>query len=73
MTIHFRDCREVMRKLEAGTGAGDLVLDPLMGAGTTAVVADRLGRRYVGAELNPEYAAIASQRLAGRTMGLAFG
>ena len=47
----------------AGSRAGDTVLDPFMGAGTTAVVAQRLGRKYVGAELNPEYAAIARERI----------
>lgn len=55
----------------AGTKPGDVVLDPFMGAGTTAVVATRYGRNYVGCELNSEYAAIAERRLAGTTMGLA--
>ena len=57
----------------AGARAGDLVLDPFMGAGTTAVVADRLGRRFVGAELNPAYAAIAEKRLRDGQPGLALG
>jgi len=48
----------------AGSRAGDLVLDPFMGAGTTAVVCERLDRRWVGCELNPEYAAIAEARIA---------
>ena len=39
------------------------VLDPFNGAGTTGVVALRLGRRYVGIELNPEYVALAERRL----------
>jgi DNA modification methylase len=39
------------------------VLDPFSGAGTTALVADRLQRRGVGIELNPEYSAIAERRL----------
>lgn len=47
----------------AGSPAGGTVLDPFMGAGTTAVVAERLGRRWVGCELNPEYAAIAERRI----------
>jgi len=34
-----------------------LVLDPFMGAGTVAVVAERLGRDWLGIELNPEFAA----------------
>lgn len=41
-----------------------IVLDPFMGAGTTAVVARRLGRRFIGFELNPEYVKTANQRLA---------
>lgn len=40
------------------------VLDVFFGAGTTGVVAQRLGRAYLGCELNPEYAKIATERLA---------
>ena len=47
----------------AGTSANDLVLDPFMGSGTTAVVARRLNRHYLGFELVPEYAALAESRL----------
>jgi DNA modification methylase len=39
------------------------VLDPFMGSGTTALVARRLGRRSIGVELNPEYAALCARRL----------
>ena len=49
----------------AGAPAGGVVLDPFMGAGTTAVVSERLGRQWIGCELNPEYAAIAQRRLVG--------
>jgi site-specific DNA-methyltransferase (adenine-specific) len=42
---------------------GDLVLDPFIGSGTTALVAGRLGRRFLGVELNPEYLSIARARL----------
>ncbi len=49
----------------AGAPAGGVVLDPFMGAGTTAVVAERLGRKWLGCELNPEYAAIAMNRIRG--------
>ena len=40
-----------------------VVLDPFMGAGTTAVVARKLGRRFIGFELNPEYVKLARKRL----------
>jgi site-specific DNA-methyltransferase (adenine-specific) len=48
-----------------GGSAPGLVLDPFMGAGTVAVVARRLGRDYIGIELNPAFARLARQRLAG--------
>jgi DNA modification methylase len=48
----------------AGSRPGDLVADPFIGAGTTAVVSERLGRRWVGCELNSDYAAIARARIA---------
>jgi hypothetical protein len=40
------------------------VLDPFAGAGTTLMVADRLGRDGIGLELNPEYVAMAERRIA---------
>lgn len=40
-----------------------IVLDPFLGSGTTALVARRLGRKCVGVELSPEYAALAARRL----------
>jgi site-specific DNA-methyltransferase (adenine-specific) len=49
--------------LLAGTSKDDLVLDPFMGSGTTAVVSRRLGRRFLGLELVPEYADMALKRL----------
>src|SRR6185369_10154520 len=47
----------------AGCPKGGTVLDPFFGAGTTGLVADRLGRNCIGIELNPEYAAIAERRI----------
>jgi DNA modification methylase len=49
--------------VKAGCPKGGLVLDPFIGSGTTAVVAKRLGRNYIGIELNPEYIKIAKKRL----------
>lgn len=48
----------------AGSRPGDLVLDPFMGSGTTAQVAQALGRQWIGCELNPEYAPLQEQRTA---------
>lgn len=47
----------------AGCPVGETVLDPFGGAGTTGLVADRLGRNAVLCELNPAYAAMAERRL----------
>ncbi|WP_336334664.1 site-specific DNA-methyltransferase [Pseudomonas putida] len=47
----------------AGSPRGGMVLDPFGGAGTTALVAMQEGRQSVVCELNPEYAALARQRL----------
>src|SRR4051812_2472473 len=51
------------RILRACTNPGDVVLDPFAGSGTTLVVAKKLGRRYLGFELSPEYAAQIQARL----------
>lgn len=48
----------------AGTSKDEIVLDPFMGSGTTAVVARRLGRHFLGIELVPEYVEISMKRLA---------
>ncbi len=53
----------VERILLAGTSKGQVVLDPFMGSGTTAVVAKKLGRHYVGYETVKEYCLIAQSRL----------
>lgn len=45
------------------TRPGDLVLDPFIGSGTTGEAALRMGRRFVGVELNPDYIAIAERRI----------
>jgi len=47
----------------AGSPPDGIVLDPFMGAGTTALVARELGRNYVGIELNEEYVRLAGERL----------
>jgi DNA modification methylase len=49
--------------IKAGCPKDGIVLDPFMGAGTTAVVARKLNRNYIGFELNAEYVKIAEQRI----------
>jgi site-specific DNA-methyltransferase (adenine-specific) len=51
------------RCIEMFTFAGDVVLDPFLGSGTTAVAAKMTGRKYVGCDLSEEYCAIAEERL----------
>jgi len=46
---------------------GDTVLDPFLGSGTVGLVAQRHNRRWVGCELNPEYAKIAETRISKET------
>ena len=47
---------ELLRRLLlASSNAGDLVLDPFSGSGTTVVVAEQLGRRWLGCEQEPSY------------------
>jgi len=49
------------------------VLDPFAGSGTTCVVAQKLGRRAIGVDMNPDYLALAEKRLAGVPLPLALG
>ena len=51
--------------VKAGSAKGDLVLDPFAGSGTTGLVAGKLGREFVGIELNPEYIRLANDRIEG--------
>ena len=53
----------VQRCIEASTNAGDLVLDPFAGSGTTAVVAKRLGRNSLGFETDDTYIKAARNRI----------
>lgn len=53
----------IERIVLAGTNRDEVVLDPFMGSGTTAVVAKKLGRKYIGYEIVPEYLEMANVRL----------
>lgn len=54
----------------AGCPTGGVVLDPFVGSGTTAIVARELGRRFIGIELNQEYADMARRRVGQTTPSL---
>jgi site-specific DNA-methyltransferase (adenine-specific) len=57
------------RIIRACSRPGEVVLDPFAGSGTTLVVAKKLGRRYLGFELSPDYAAQVRARLDAATVG----
>lgn len=54
----------------AGSEPGDVVLDPFLGSGTTAQVAEQLGRQWIGCEIHPGYAELQADRLRQRHLEL---
>jgi DNA modification methylase len=54
----------------AGAPVGGIVLDPFMGSGTTAQVAQNLGRKYLGCELNVDYKSLQQERLKQQSLEL---
>jgi len=54
------------RLVAASSNPGELIVDPFAGSGTALVVADRLGRRWAGADSDPRYVALARTRLGER-------
>jgi len=61
--IHQKPLKLVKHLILASTNKNDLVLDPFIGSGTTAIACEKLGRKWIGIEINPEYCEIAKQRL----------
>lgn len=53
---------ELIDRIISSTNA-EVILDPFMGSGTTAVVAKRLGRKFIGIDISPEYCKMAEERL----------
>jgi site-specific DNA-methyltransferase (adenine-specific) len=53
----------IERIIKASTNEGDLVLDPFMGSGTTALAAKNLNRNFIGCDLNPDYVEFSLKRL----------
>ena len=58
------------RLVEILTNAGDLVCDPCVGSGTTAMAAGKLNRRFEGCDINPKYVELAKYRYALTTPSL---
>ena len=56
--------------IKAGSKTGDTILDPFSGAGTTGMVAEKLGRKYIGIELNPSYVSMSEDRIYAEVGGL---
>jgi site-specific DNA-methyltransferase (adenine-specific) len=54
----------IAKLILAGSNKGDLVFDPFLGSGTTSVVAKKLGRKYLGVEVDKAFACLAEKRLA---------
>jgi site-specific DNA-methyltransferase (adenine-specific) len=53
----------IAKLILASTNLGDVVFDPFLGSGTTSVVAKKLGRQYLGIEMDEEYSLLAERRL----------
>ena len=64
-TVHPTQKPEKMlaKIILASSDEGDLVFDPFLGSGTTAVTAKKLGRRFLGVERDEKYCAISQYRL----------
>ena len=53
----------ILEQSDATSSPGDIILDPFCGSGTTCVAAKKLGRRYIGIDIEPKYVQIAKNRL----------
>lgn len=60
----FQKPLELLKRIiQFSSKKGDLVFDPFIGSGTTAVAADRLGRRFFGCDINPDCVKMTLKRL----------
>ena len=64
-TIHptQKPLKLIEHLIQIHSNESDLILDPFLGSGTTAVAAKRLKRNFIGIEINPEYCKIAEERI----------
>jgi len=58
-----KQVKTMKKLLKILSNEGDLILDPFIGSGTTAVACKELGRNFIGIEINPEYCKIAQARI----------
>jgi len=63
----------IERFIETSSYENEIVLDPFLGSGTTAVVAEKLNRKWIGTEINKEYCEIAKKRILEETSQLQLG
>jgi site-specific DNA-methyltransferase (adenine-specific) len=59
----------IAKLILASSDEGDVIFDPFLGSGTSAVVAKKLGRKFVGIEHEPDYAAVSQKRVDIATLG----
>lgn len=59
--------------IQVFSGSGDVVLDPMVGSGSTAIAAHLLGRKYVGIDISPEYCKLARARIEANQSNMADG
>lgn len=52
-----------LRHIKSWTNEGDIILDPFMGSGTTALAALQLNRKFIGIEMNEEYYNLCNERI----------
>ena len=71
---HLHPCEKPLPVFElfihASSNKDDIILDPFIGSGTTAVACKKLNRKFIGIEINPEYCKIAKKRLVNIPSGL---
>jgi len=63
--LHFtpKPIKAIKRIIELHTNENDIILDPFLGSGTTAIAAKQLNRKFIGIEKEPEYCEIAEARI----------
>jgi len=61
--IHQKPLKLIKHLLLASSNKNDIVLDCFLGSGTTSVICERLNRKWIGIEINPEYCEIAKKRI----------